>query len=311
MPKPEPIKIQEMVVPLPVTVSVKASPAKPEPPPSPSSPPVAAPAPPIVERAEKHLEMTIFSCPKPFQGHFGMIQYNAIASWTMLKPRPEVILLGDEVGTADVPRRLTVRHIPEIEYSPSGAPMVSSMLRAIEREGHGVISALVNADVITTQSFWDVTSRVYSTLEGGFLIIGRRWCLDVTTPISFTRGNWWRTLRRNCQSSGRLDHPDALDYFIFTHDLYEDLPPLAMGRAAVDGALIALALEKGVPVIDATDVIFVAHQNHDYSHVAGGKEEVWNGPDAQRNRELVPGWAKTIEHATHKMTAGGLFKKES
>ena len=40
--------------------------------------------------------LTIFSCPKPFRGHFGMIQRNAIRSWTLLKPTPDVILIGDE-----------------------------------------------------------------------------------------------------------------------------------------------------------------------------------------------------------------------
>lgn len=260
-------------------------------------------------RAEKDLEMTIFTCPKPFVPPFDVIQYNAIMSWTLFFPRPEIILVGDEKGTAEIAKELSIRHIPEVDKSPSGAPLADSVFGSVLDEGHGLLSVFINADVIATQSLWDVAARVYSSLESDFLIMGRRWALDVSAPISFTRGGWWRELRRQCQSSGRLDHPDALDYFIFTYDLYEDLPSLTIGRAAIDGALVALALKKGVPVVDATDTIFVVHQNHDYSHLPGGKDDVWNGPDAQKNRELVPDWAKTIAHATHKMTAGGLFKK--
>lgn len=264
---------------------------------------------PTQERVEKSLEMTLFTCPKPFVSPFDVTQRDAIMSWTMLFPRPEIILFGDEEGVAEIAEQLSVRHVPEIDRSPSGAPLAHSMFASVGEKGHGLLSGFINADIIATQSLWDVAARVYSCLEGNFLIIGRRWGLDVSGPISFTRGGWWRELQRRCQSSGRLDPPDALDYFIFTHDLYEELPPLAIGRAAIDGALIALALKKGVPVVDATDAILVVHQNHGYSHVPGGKDEVWKGPDAQKNRELVPDWAKTIAHATYKMTAGGLFKR--
>jgi hypothetical protein len=46
--------------------------------------------------------MTIFAIPKPFIGQIGVIQKNAIASWTKLSPRPEIILFGDEIGTGAI-----------------------------------------------------------------------------------------------------------------------------------------------------------------------------------------------------------------
>ena len=51
---------------------------------------------------------TIFTIPKPFQGHIGTIQRNAIQSWTLLHPRPEIILFGSEAGTAQVAAELRV-----------------------------------------------------------------------------------------------------------------------------------------------------------------------------------------------------------
>ena len=59
---------------------------------------------------------TIFAVPKPFQGHIGLIQENAIRSWVALDADHEVILLGDEDGTAEVSRRLGVR--PRAEHPP-------------------------------------------------------------------------------------------------------------------------------------------------------------------------------------------------
>ena len=46
--------------------------------------------------------LTVFSTPKPFVGHVGVIQRNAISSWMRLHPDVEVILVGDDAGTAEV-----------------------------------------------------------------------------------------------------------------------------------------------------------------------------------------------------------------
>ena len=42
-----------------------------------------------------HSPLAILAMPKPFHGHIGMIQRNAIQSWTHLSPRPEIFLCGD------------------------------------------------------------------------------------------------------------------------------------------------------------------------------------------------------------------------
>ena len=224
----------------------------------------------------------------------------------MLSPRPEIILLGDE--GAEIAEGFAIKHVPEIERSPSGAPLASSIFVLAEEQASGIILCWMNADIIATQSLMDTAVRIHACLES-YLAIGRRWNLKILDPINFSRGAWWRELRRRVQAQGSLGPPDAIDYLIFTPGLWERLPPLCIGRAAWDGAAIALALKAGRPVVDATDAIFVVHQDHDYSHIPGGKNEAWNGADAQKNRKLVPGWAKTVVHATHKMTLGGLFKK--
>ena len=250
--------------------------------------------------------MTIFTSLKAMNPPFDVLQRNALRSWTMLYPRPEIILLGNE--GAEIAEDLVVKHIPEIECSPSGAPLASSVFALVEKQALGMILCWMNADIVATQSLMDTAVRIYACLDS-FLAIGKRWNLEVTSPINFSRGTWWRELRRRVQAGGKLGPPDAIDYLIFTPGLWEKLPPLCIGRAAWDGAAVALALKAGKPVVDATDAIFVVHQDHDYSHIAGGKNEVWNGDNAKRNKELVPDWAKTIVHATHKMTLGGLFKR--
>jgi hypothetical protein len=46
--------------------------------------------------------ITLFSTPKPFVGHVGVIQRNAILSWQRLHPDVEIILVGEDAGTAEV-----------------------------------------------------------------------------------------------------------------------------------------------------------------------------------------------------------------
>jgi hypothetical protein len=42
--------------------------------------------------------LTLFTTAKPFEGHSGVIQRNALKSWKRLHPDVEVILFGDDAG---------------------------------------------------------------------------------------------------------------------------------------------------------------------------------------------------------------------
>ena len=42
--------------------------------------------------------LTFFTTGKPFRGHSGIIQRNALRSWLLLDPDVEVILFGDDEG---------------------------------------------------------------------------------------------------------------------------------------------------------------------------------------------------------------------
>src|SRR5215470_320731 len=58
--------------------------------------------------------LTIFATPKPFRDHIAVIQRNAIRSWTLLRPACEIILMGNDEGTADIAAEFGVRYVPEV-----------------------------------------------------------------------------------------------------------------------------------------------------------------------------------------------------
>ena len=71
--------------------------------------------------------LTFFTTAKPFRGHEGIIQRNALQSWKLLHPDVEVILFGEDEGAAEVCTELGLRHEPEIIVNPSGAKRLDSI----------------------------------------------------------------------------------------------------------------------------------------------------------------------------------------
>ena len=242
---------------------------------------VARPAQPAKPRP-----FTIFAVPKPMAGPMAVIQRNAIQSWLHLDPQPEVILLGDDKGVAQLARELGLIHVPHLERNEQGTPLVSDIFaQAQARASHGVL-AYVNADIILTSDFTPALAQVEAKFER-FLLIGQRWDLDLERPINFGAAQWEDALRESVGQMGSLHEVTGIDYFVFTKGLYEEIPPFALGRVAWDNWLVWKPLEDGHAVVDATEVILAVHQNHDYGHVEGGKTEVWHGPEARANRELA------------------------
>jgi hypothetical protein len=75
--------------------------------------------------------LTLFTVPKAFKEHINNIQLNAILSWMSLRPRPEIILFGDDEGTPEVAEELGLRHVPEIACNEYGTPLVGDRTQRI------------------------------------------------------------------------------------------------------------------------------------------------------------------------------------
>ncbi len=248
--------------------------------------------------------LTLFSIPKPFRGHIGLIQRNAIQSWTQLRPVCEVILFGDEEGTADVAAEYKLSHVPMVARNSFGAPLVSDLFARAQRLAACPHLCYVNADILLLDDFIPGAQAVASELYR-FLLVGRRWDLDVREPMEFALG-WENTLRKKVATSGVLHPHTGIDYFVFPRGIWDSIPPFAIGRPAYDGWLICSARSRKIPVVDATERVTVVHQNHDYSL------HRWKGPEVERNLKLAGGYrhAFTLRDATHQLTPHGLKARQ-
>lgn len=229
--------------------------------------------------------VTIFTTPKPFKGHSGVIQRNAIKSWAMLQPKPQIIIFGNDEGTAEIAAELGLTHIPQVECSDRGTPLISAMFRAAQQRSVHPLACFVNADIMLTNSFIQALKSV-SSAETQFVMTGRRTLLDLDTLWDFTQPNWEDALLRRAKADGKLDDWVAMDYFAFPRGVYDDVPPFVVGRARWDNWMIYSARQRGIAVVDATHDLLAIHQNHDYGHLAGGLKDCFVSPEGRNNQEL-------------------------
>ncbi len=248
--------------------------------------------------------LTVFAVPKPFRDHIGMIQWNAIASWTRLHPDAEVILFGEEDGTAAAAEALGATHIPDVARNQYGTPLVSDLFAKAAAASRQPVLAYVNADIILMQDFVRAVQAV-ARVAPRFLITGRRQDIVVTRPLNFA-SPWEQSLKQQVIQEARST--GGLDVFAFPKRLWGWIPPFAVGRGFWDtwppyGARLRKAI-----VVDVTPSVTIVHQNHDYAHQRGGKAESYGGSEALDNLALI----SSLQHcfltteATHVLDDTGL-----
>jgi hypothetical protein len=252
--------------------------------------------------------LSILAFPKPFRGHIATIQRNAIGSWTRLRPQCEIFLFGDDEGTAEVAKEFSVCHVPEMARNEYGTPLLSDVFEKGEHLARHGLLCYVNSDIILGSEFMQAVQKV-SLWTQRFLMVGECWDLDLGELLAFDRPMWEDNLKALVRRSGKRRGPFSIDYFVFPRGLYQQLPPFALGRPRFDQWLIWKARDLGAAVVDATPVVMAVHQNHDYSHVAGGlPPHIFPGAEGTRNQQLAGGlWhCYSIAEASHKFLATGL-----
>lgn len=252
--------------------------------------------------------LTLFSTGKPFRGHSGIIQRNALKSWTLLHPDVEIILFGADEGAAEVSEQFGLRHEPYVERNEHGMKHLDYIFdRAQEIARHDIL-CYVNCDIILMADFCSALTKV-SAAHVQFLMIGRRWDTDITKPINFSGEDWQSDVIHKALVTNRQQTEWYIDYFAFSRGLYlRKIPPLVIGRVSWDNWLVWCARALSVPVVDASTVVLAVHQNHDYGYHPQGKLGVWNDEQAQRNFHLGggPDHMRNILDATEVLQLEGL-----
>jgi len=250
--------------------------------------------------------LTIFSCPKPFEGPAEIAQKNAIKSWLNLFPRCEIFLFGNDKGIAEIAKELKVNHVPEVEKNEFGTPLFSSIFKIAQERASNQILTYLNTDIILLNDFIPSLLKVDLPL---YLLTGRRFDLDVKELIDFIDRHWEKRLRKNIFEKGKLHGFSGIDYYVFPRNLKLQLPPFTVGRVGWDNWLFYHTKKSGIPIIDATPLITIIHQNHSYPHKKKSSFKI----ETERNIKLAGGLScmLTIREADFILTKKGLERPKS
>ena len=253
--------------------------------------------------------ITIFTTTKPSLGEIDTIQRNAIASWKELNPECEIILFDNEAGAASIAQDFKINHIPQVKKNEFGTPLINDIFEKAQKIARNKILVYINADIILMNDFLEAISCI--NLEK-FLMVGRRWDIDVKERINYQNSDWQKEIKEKIKKEGVLHGPAGIDYFVFPKGLFDKIPPFALGRTMWDNWFLHRVWVSGIPLIDATEIIMAIHQNHQVHMPKHHQSDVWRGPEAKINQKLAGGisHAFTIRDCSKVLARDGLKNPE-
>jgi hypothetical protein len=200
----------------------------------------------------------------------------------------QVVLIGNETGLAETAAELGVLHLSQVENNAQGTPLLSSIFNLARQVNDSPLLAYTNADMIYLPDFL-ATAQAVMTQTSRFLIVSRRWDLDVEESLDFSPG-WVERMQARLARNGKSHQPVGSDYFIYPRVCYKDFPRFTAGRSAWDNWMIYHARWQGWTTVDASDTLHVIHQNHDYSHLPNNQPP-YHLPETLENIRLAGGEA--------------------
>jgi hypothetical protein len=256
--------------------------------------------------------ITLFTTTKAFKGAAGISQRNTLACWRRLQPSCEILLIGEEEGSAEAAREYGARLIPEVERNESRTPLIRSLIAVAEAHATNPLLLLANSDILFTNKLMHAVEAVRGRRKP-FLMFGRRWDVDLPEAFDFSPPDWDARLEEFSNAHGKPGVKSALDYFIFPKGAWggaeglAEFPPAVIGRPAWDNWIVFWALARRMDTINSSDFVRAFHQNHDYSFYPTGRPGIHKGEEGRRNYALLSyeRYLYGTPDATHRLRPDG------
>ena len=251
--------------------------------------------------------ITIFTTPKDFKGIFEVIQINAFKSWRKLSPEIQIIIFGDSKGAEKAATDINAEYIPQVKCSPLGTPFISDMFSQADKISKFPILVFINSDIILPENFMQVINIVTQSLDK-FLLVGHRWDIDIDNIINYDNKVEYNLLWEKIKTKSKQHRCTGIDYFIYKRYQWINIPNFIIGRDGYDNWIIWKARRKLLPVVDATEILMVAHQNHPYNYSKINEDsEVLLKDERKHNKEIYTDKTLNLLDCTHKVTNGKVF----
>jgi len=193
--------------------------------------------------------LTFFTIPQAFDNQSNLMQWQAIKSWTLLNPKPDIFLLGNAPGVAAIANELGLYHIPNVDQNSS----ISDIAKWLDRIINNTILVYLNPSVILTEGF---TQTIQYVDNAHFLLTGQYRTLQMEGLIDFNDTQWPHQLRitadKQAMPQGQLQNV----YLVFTKQLLKQLFVLDPNvEYSFEKQLFYAALRKYYPIIDGSSII--------------------------------------------------------
>lgn len=200
---------------------------------------------------------TIVTVPFPFTGRNGTRQRNAIKSWMLLMPRPEIIVMGVEAGVREIAEEYGLRHIGNIGRNQCGDLDCADILQKAQDAATYNDIVYMDCDVILMPNF--PAALHYAAVHyPQYTLISGRW--EMSTPrveLSFSPG-WEKHV--TAKIFRHIEY--GTDFHAFPKGLYDKLPDFSIGAGAWDGWMIWYAAQRGAAVVRMDDCKAAIHMWH-------------------------------------------------
>ena len=203
--------------------------------------------------------ITFFTIPKPFKGHYDIIQKNAVLSWKKIEPKCEILIYGDEKSIINFSKSNELKCIKKFKSNSYGTPLIDDIWDSAKKYSSNDLICYINTDIILLPDFVKLKKLIYPN----FLQL-----VDVGTLTSETidfNSDWVESIIKDLKKHGKLHGETGVD-FLFPKNIMPKMPEFAIGRGWWDNWILHNIKSRSIPLIDATEIISI-HQNHDYSHV--------------------------------------------
>jgi len=251
--------------------------------------------------------ITVLFSPKPFKGNDATNQRNAIASWCREIPGAELICYGESEGVTDACRDFVATLVREIPLTQTGAPRFDWIVQHAAQHGKYDLQMFINADIFLMPGFCEAIAKIPFPQ---FLAISDRLNVPEGLLSESAPTNAKGTLLKLIDSGdAEMNGGAGSDFFIFKRGMWNNLPPVAAGRAGYDNVLMWTCLKQHHPLVDVTRAILPLHPKHNYGHIAGGRQTVYGGPDVElNNRSMNGSTSPFLCDATHLLLSTGIVR---
>jgi hypothetical protein len=249
--------------------------------------------------------LTFFTTARPFRGRDAIIQRNALTSWLRLHPSVQILLFGDAPGSMELAWELGIHFEPEV-VGTAGALRLHEMFGKARQLARHRLLCYIDSRMLLLPDFCEAFNRV-EALYPEFLMVGRRWDVDIAKPLDFEEHDWQNELRYRALVTGRCNAPQHIDYLTFSCGLFpRELPPLPLGSRLWSKWLLWKAIADGAMVVDASAVVLAVHQELE----ADGLGAPQRNPDDEQNGLPAlcggPRHLRSIDGAPYRLTASDI-----